>query len=282
MLRDGERVQEFADSATPVRTIVESMVGRSLDRLFPALPVPTDHPVLEVSELSSPDNSFRDVTFDVKAGEILGIAGLVGAGRTELVRAISGADPIGAGSIKLEGEELRLRDPADAIAKGIVMVPEDRKDQGSGGRAPDRREHRLRQSRHVRVGVGSHRASSARSRTKAVAKFGVKGRAEQICFGPVRRQPAEGRHREMAHAQSQGRGPRTNPREASTSAPGRASTRSSSILRNRAWRSSSSARTSRRFSASQTAFCVLAQGKQAGILNRDEANDVSVMELATI
>ena len=176
VLRDGERVHEFADSSTPVRTIVESMVGRSLDRMFPTLPEPTSRPVLQVSDLTSPDNSFRDVSFDVHAGEILGIAGLVGAGRTELVRAISGADPISGGSITLEGEPLTLRSPADAIAKGIVMVPEDRKDQGLVVA------HKI--SENIIYAnldkLGGRWITSGMKRSfaeKAVAKFGVKGRA---------------------------------------------------------------------------------------------------------
>ena len=130
VLRDGERVAEFADSATPVRTIVESMVGRSLERMFPPIPRPKSRVVLEVRGLTGANGAFRDVSFSVAEGEILGIAGLVGAGRTELVRAIAGADPVSDGTIWLDGRELSLTSPADAIAEGIAMVPEDRKLQG--------------------------------------------------------------------------------------------------------------------------------------------------------
>lgn len=176
-IRLGE--DKAASFGVNVRRIrLQTMVGRPLDRLFPTLPVPTNRPVLQVSGLSSPDNSFRDVTFEVRAGEILGIAGLVGAGRTELVRAISGADPISAGSIKLEGEELRLRDPADAIAKGIVMVPEDRKEQGLivGHRISEN----IVYANLDKLGGGWITPRVKRSfAEKAVAKFGVKGRAEQ-------------------------------------------------------------------------------------------------------
>ncbi|WP_420882231.1 ATP-binding cassette domain-containing protein [Rhizobium gallicum] len=280
VLRDGERVQEFADSATPVRMIVESMVGRSLDRLFPTLPVPTDHSVLEVSGLSSPDNSFRDVTFDVKAGEILGIAGLVGAGRTELVRAISGADPISAGSIKLEGDELRLRDPADAIAKGIVMVPEDRKDQGLVVG------HRIGENIiYANLDMLGGRWITPRVKRsfaqKAVAKFGVKGRAEQYASDL-----SGGNQQKVVIAKWLMR----NPKVVVLDEPTRgidvgARAGIYDIIVNLAKQGVAVIVVSSDLEevlGVSNRILVLAQGKQAGILNRDEANDVSVMELATI
>jgi ribose transport system ATP-binding protein len=106
------------------------MVGRSLDRMFPPVPVPRDEVVLEVENLAAPDGGFADVNFSVRQGEIFGIAGLVGAGRTELVRAITGADPIARGSVRLNGENITPRRPKDAIRRGMILVPEDRKLQG--------------------------------------------------------------------------------------------------------------------------------------------------------
>jgi ribose transport system ATP-binding protein len=85
---------------------------------------------LTVRNVSSPKGAFRDVSFSVHRGEIVGIAGIVGAGRTELVRAITGADPLASGEVLLEGKPLRLRSPRDAIDAGMVMVPESRKQQG--------------------------------------------------------------------------------------------------------------------------------------------------------
>jgi len=130
VLRDGHKVQEFDSGDVPVRTIVESMVGRSLDRMFPAIPQPQDEICFEVNNLSSPTGSFTNVSFGVKKGEILGIAGLVGAGRTELVRAITGADPISTGQIDLNGQTVTPKSPRDSIRRRVVMVPEDRKLQG--------------------------------------------------------------------------------------------------------------------------------------------------------
>ena len=95
-------------------------------------PSPADEVLLEVEDLSSPDGTFRDVSFSVRAGEILGIAGLIGAGRTELVRAITGADPIASGTVRVDGKPLHARAArATPSRAGIVLVPEDRKAQGS-------------------------------------------------------------------------------------------------------------------------------------------------------
>ena len=280
VLRDGERVHEFADSSTPVRTIVESMVGRSLDRLFPALPVPTDRPVLQVSGLSSPEKSFKDVSFDVHAGEILGIAGLVGAGRTELVRAISGADPVSSGTIKLEGETLKLRSPADAIARGIVMVPEDRKEQGLVV------SHRI--SENIIYAnldkLGGRWITSAVKRAfadKAVAKFGVKGRAEQLASDL-----SGGNQQKVVIAKWLMRDPKVVVLDEPTrgiDVGARAGIYD--IIVNLAKEGVAVIVVSSDLEevlGVSNRILVLAQGKQAGILNRDEANDVSVMELATI
>jgi ribose transport system ATP-binding protein len=280
VLRDGERVQEFGDSATPVRTIVESMVGRSLDRLFPALPQPTDRPVLQVSGLTSPEDSFRDITFEVHAGEILGIAGLIGAGRTELVRAISGADPISAGSIRLEGEEIRLLSPKDAIAKGIVMVPEDRKDQGLVV------EHRIGENiiyANLDQLCGKWITSSAKQRfaEKAVAKFGVKGRAEQHASDL-----SGGNQQKVVIAKWLVRHPKVVVLDEPTrgiDVGARAGIYD--IIVNLAKQGVAVIVVSSDLEevlGVSNRILVLAQGKQGGILSREEANDVSVMELATI
>ena len=90
VMRDGEKVQEFDTADIPVRTIVEAMVGRNMDQMFPPLAAPADETMLEVRNLGSALGHFDDVNFSVRRGEIFGIAGLVGAGRTELVRAIAG------------------------------------------------------------------------------------------------------------------------------------------------------------------------------------------------
>ncbi|PDT46761.1 sugar ABC transporter [Sinorhizobium fredii] len=280
VLRDGERVQEFADSATPVRTIVESMVGRSLDRMFPPLPEPQKRSVLEVEGLTAAYGSFRNVSFHVRAGEILGIAGLVGAGRTELVRAISGADPISAGKIRLDGQELSLRTPADAIAQGIVMVPEDRKDQGLivG--------HRIGENL-VYANLdhfGGHWITPRMKRDfadRAISKFGVKGRGDQLASDL-----SGGNQQKVVIAKWLTRDPKVVVLDEPTrgiDVGARAGIYE--IIVNLARRGVAVIVVSSDLEevlGVSNRILVLAQGKQAGILGRDEANDVSVMELATI
>ncbi len=130
VLRDGQMVGSYETAQVPVKTLVEAMVGRSLDRMFPTIAPMEGREMLSVHGLTSPGKTFSDVSFSVKAGEVFGVAGIVGAGRTELMRAIAGADPIASGTIKVDGVPLTPRSPADSLAAGIVLVPEDRKAQG--------------------------------------------------------------------------------------------------------------------------------------------------------
>jgi ribose transport system ATP-binding protein len=130
VLRDGRLVATHASAQVPVNVLLENMVGRNVDRIFPKIEAPTGKEVLRVEGLTGANGAFRDVSFSVRAGEIFGIAGIVGAGRTELIRAIAGADPLASGSVFIEGQPLQLKSPGDAIKAGIVLVPEDRKAQG--------------------------------------------------------------------------------------------------------------------------------------------------------
>ena len=131
VLRDGQLVATHDTAQVPIKTLVEEMVGRPLDRMFPEIPPPSPSaPLIEVEGLTSAEGAFADVSFSVRPGEVFGVAGIVGAGRTELMRAISGADPIAAGRVKVNGDVLRLSGPRDALDHGVVLVPEDRKAQG--------------------------------------------------------------------------------------------------------------------------------------------------------
>ncbi|WEY42750.1 sugar ABC transporter ATP-binding protein [Paraburkholderia sp. SUR17] len=130
VLRDGRLIASHDNGSVPVKTLIEQMVGRNVERIFPHFAAPRERTVLDVRSLTSQQAAFRDVSFSVRAGEVFGIAGIVGAGRTELVRAIAGADPVSSGSVLVEGEALHLRSPAQAIRAGVVLVPEDRKEQG--------------------------------------------------------------------------------------------------------------------------------------------------------
>src|SRR5262249_51348446 len=97
----------------------------------PNLPAPSGDVVLEVRGLTSAYGAFRDIGFDVRRGEILGFAGLIGAGRTEVMRAVSGADPRSAGEIIVDGKPVAMKSPADSVRAGMVLVPEDRKAEGA-------------------------------------------------------------------------------------------------------------------------------------------------------
>ena len=130
VLRDGRLVATHDSAKVPVNVLLENMVGRNVDRIFPKIEEPTGKEVLRVEGLTGANGAFQDVSFSVRAGEILGIAGIVGAGRTELVRGIAGADPLASGSVFIEGQRLQLKEPEDAIKAGVVLVPEDRKAQG--------------------------------------------------------------------------------------------------------------------------------------------------------
>ncbi|MBE7203858.1 MAG: sugar ABC transporter ATP-binding protein, partial [Parafilimonas terrae] len=130
VLRDGRHVSTADFRDTTVDTIVAGMVGRPLDDAFPPRSSrPTAETILTVAGLSRA-GAFADIGFDLRRGEILGFAGLMGAGRTEVARAIFGADPCDAGTITLHGRALTIRTPRDAVAAGIAYIPEDRRGQG--------------------------------------------------------------------------------------------------------------------------------------------------------
>jgi ribose transport system ATP-binding protein len=131
VLRDGRNVETRPAAQMSEADLVRLMVGRPLDAHYPPLPpVPVDAPVvLHVEGLTLPP-LVNDVSLDVRAGEILGLAGLVGAGRTELVRAIAAADLPASGTVSVDGAVLALHGPRDAIRGGIALVTDDRKALG--------------------------------------------------------------------------------------------------------------------------------------------------------
>ena len=129
VLRGGEHVATLPSSSVTTSQLIELMVGRPLDELFPKRTDNRGAQVFAVRELTR-RGAFEDVTFAVRAGEILGVAGLIGAGRTEVMRAIFGADRLDGGTVQKNGKNLTIRKPSDAIAAGIAYLPEDRKEQG--------------------------------------------------------------------------------------------------------------------------------------------------------
>ena len=133
VIRDGKTIETRATRDLPQDELIRLMVGRPVDAHFPDLPaVRPDAPVvLRVSGLFSAGSvAVNGVSFEVRAGEIVGLAGLVGAGRTDIVRAIAGADVPAAGEIDVAGRRVTVRSPHDAIEAGIALITEDRKGQG--------------------------------------------------------------------------------------------------------------------------------------------------------
>ncbi len=130
IFKDGCYMGDFPLDEITDAQMIQKMVGRELGDVFSALDREKEigDVVLEVRNAQSP--YLKDASFSVRAGEVVGFSGLVGAGRTETMRAITGADPMTGGEVRLEGRLLRCKTPHDAIKNGIVMVPEDRKLQG--------------------------------------------------------------------------------------------------------------------------------------------------------
>ena len=129
-LRDGTLVGTRAMAETTRADLIQMMVGRELGAVFPKATVPLGSVVLETRDLSCRGSGVNAVSLAVRAGEILGLAGLVGAGRTELARVLFGLTPADEGEILLDGKPVRVASPADAVALGIAYVPEDRRRHG--------------------------------------------------------------------------------------------------------------------------------------------------------
>lgn len=130
VLRDGSYVGTRPMSEVDRAEMIRLMVGRSLDAVFPKIEVPHGEIVLETRQLSCRASKVSGVTLSVRAGEILGLAGLVGAGRTELARVLFGLTPADGGEIVLNGQAVQVDSPAKAVALGVAYVPEDRRRHG--------------------------------------------------------------------------------------------------------------------------------------------------------
>ncbi len=129
VLRDGQNVGALPIAEATDERLIAMMVGRSIENLYPKRPAEPGEVVLEVEGVTR-HGVIEDISFQIRAGEVVGLAGLVGSGRTEVARAIFGADRIDRGTIKLNGKVVHIRSPQDARTLGIGYVPEDRKVQG--------------------------------------------------------------------------------------------------------------------------------------------------------
>ncbi len=129
VMRDSETIKTLCIQDTNVNELIRLMVGRDIVDMYPKVKVEPGDEVLRVEHLNR-NGVLHDISFSLRKGEVLGICGLMGAGRTELARAIFGADPIDAGKLFIEGEEVIIRNPRSAINAGVSLLTEDRKDQG--------------------------------------------------------------------------------------------------------------------------------------------------------
>jgi ABC-type sugar transport system ATPase subunit len=129
VLRDGQYIGTLEKQEITKDRLISMMVGRELSNFYPKQAVEIGPPVLELRNFSR-KGTFSEISFTVHRGEILGIAGLIGSGRSEIMRALYGLDPRDSGEVLLGGEKISIRSPRDAIRRGIVMVNEDRKGYG--------------------------------------------------------------------------------------------------------------------------------------------------------
>lgn len=130
IFRDGHHIATSDYSTITMEEIINKMVGRKLENMFPERHnIPTQKKILEVRNIVH-TGILKNISFDLYEGEILGIAGLMGAGRSELARAIFGADPINSGEVLRGGKKLKIRSPSDAVRHGIAYLSENRKEEG--------------------------------------------------------------------------------------------------------------------------------------------------------
>jgi rhamnose transport system ATP-binding protein len=161
VLRDGEVTHDGPTKELTNDELVRRMVGRELSQLFPKLEAEIGQPVLKVSRLTR-EGVFVDVSFEVKRGEIVGLAGLVGAGRSEVARAIFGIDKPDAGHVEVDGTRLPPGSPKAAMRAGVGLVPEDRRAQGLVMELSVERNMTLTRLRALgRLGVIGHGAERA-------------------------------------------------------------------------------------------------------------------------
>jgi len=135
VLRDGETVHSGALAELSMDQLIQYMVGREVASIYGREPLPLGDEVLRVEGLTRAP-LLKDVSFSLRAGEIVGMAGLIGAGRTELCRAIFGLDPVDSGSVHISGRAMHIKSPREAVKAGIALIPEDRQHAGLSIRLP--------------------------------------------------------------------------------------------------------------------------------------------------
>ncbi len=178
VLRDGESIGTQPVAAVDESTLIRLMVGREVTHIYPPAESAPGELLLSVEDLGCRASGVHDVTFALRAGEVFGLAGLVGAGRTELARVLFGLTPADAGRITLAGSAIELHSPAEAIAHGLAYVPEDRRQHGVVLEMPIA--HNLSLAAHRRLFPGGwlRRRPEQALAESSIAELGIK------CRGP--------------------------------------------------------------------------------------------------
>ncbi|KAA8995377.1 sugar ABC transporter ATP-binding protein [Affinibrenneria salicis] len=176
VIKDGETVTDLDPALCSEDDIISSMVGRKFENLYPPKNIPQDEIILDVQGMST-KSLLSNISLRVRKGEIVGLAGLVGSGRTEISRCLFGLDRLSAGKIVKNGREITIHHPADAMKKGIGLVPESRKEQGAILSRPIRENMTLSSLKRVcyKFGIINYRSEksfSEQSRQRLSIKLG--------------------------------------------------------------------------------------------------------------
>lgn len=173
VFRDGTVVKSMRAQDTNIDEVIALMVGRRMENVYPKEEVQIGEPLLEVNDLKS-GQLFENVTFHANKGEIVGFAGLVGAGRTEVMRCLFGLDPISGGTVKVHGKEVSIKKVSDATKAGMVMLSEDRRRYGIIPMRSVRENASLASLEKFFYGGRAHRKQEEETVTKYFEKMSVK------------------------------------------------------------------------------------------------------------
>ncbi|MEH2484096.1 sugar ABC transporter ATP-binding protein [Bradyrhizobium sp. AZCC 2230] len=184
VLRDGAHVATRHVADTDAAGLVQLMVGRRIESLFPKITVPIGQPVLEVMDLERRPLT-RSISLTVRAGEIVGLSGLVGSGRSELAQTIFGVTPADSGKIRIAGQQVNIRSPAQARSLGVAYVPEDRGTQGLVRPMTVRENFSLAALGKVAFGGFIDRGAERKLASDGVKRFAVKASSLEQVVGKL-------------------------------------------------------------------------------------------------
>ena len=209
VFRDGKYIATKPSSELTRDQIIHMMVGREITQMFPKVTVPIGDVVLSVKGLAL-DGVFKDVSFDVRAGEILGLAGLVGSGRSNVAETIFGVTPASAGTISIRGKEIKISSPYVAMQNGMAFLTEDRKETGCFLLldVQENTQMAVLQNRYVKYGFIQQAALAKDFKSHRQHFAGAHARHAGADHQSVRRQPAESADQPLAFDRAENFDPR--------------------------------------------------------------------------